>query len=66
MEILINGKPVEVKEGITVDEIPAVTGIKAEGIAIAVENRVIRKPEWCSTKLNNGDRVTVIKAVCGG
>lgn len=66
MEITVNGKAFEVNDGITVGEIPALAGINSESIAIAVENRVIRKAEWSSTKLNNGDWVTVIKAVCGG
>lgn len=66
MEITVNGKAFEVNDSITVGEIPALAGINSESIAIAVENRVIRKAEWSSTKLNNGDRVTVIKAVCGG
>lgn len=66
MEITVNGKAFEVNDGINVGEIPALAGINSESIAIAVENRVIRKAEWSSTKLNNGDRVTVIKAVCGG
>ena len=66
MEITVNGKAFEVNDGITVGEIPALAGINSESRAIAVENRVIRKAEWSSTKLNNGDRVTVIKAVCGG
>lgn len=66
MEIKVNGKLIVANEGATVDDVPALAGINREGIAIAVENRVIRKTEWKNTILNNGDRITVIKAVCGG
>lgn len=66
MKIKVNGKAIEVMEGTTVGSVPALAGISPEGIAIAVENKVIRKADWDTAELNDGDRVTVIKAVCGG
>lgn len=66
MEIKVNGKVYVVNDGTTVGDVPSLAGISPEGIAIAVENKVIRKADWSSTMLNNGDRITVIKAVCGG
>lgn len=40
--------------------------IKPEGVAIAVNNKVVRKALWLTTHLAEGDKVTVITAVCGG
>ena len=36
------------------------------GIAVAVNEAVIPKPNWQSTPLNNGDKVLVIIATQGG
>lgn len=38
----------------------------ATGIAVAVNNKVVRKTDRDSTLLNDGDNVTIITAVCGG
>ena len=36
------------------------------GVAVAVNNKVVRKVDWESTLLADGDHITVITAVCGG
>ncbi len=36
------------------------------GVAVAVNNKVVRKVDWESTLLADGDQFTVITAVCGG
>lgn len=40
--------------------------LPAVGVAVAVNNKVVRKAEWDTFALNDGDSVTVITAVCGG
>ncbi len=39
---------------------------KTAGVAVAVNNKVVRKAVWESTTLADGDHITVITAVCGG
>ncbi len=36
------------------------------GVAVAVNNKVVRKVNWESTTLADGDHITIITAVCGG
>ena len=36
------------------------------GVAVAVNDKVVRKVLWDSTYLAEGDQITVITAVCGG
>ncbi|MDE7409839.1 MAG: sulfur carrier protein ThiS [Muribaculaceae bacterium] len=36
------------------------------GVAVAVNDKVVRKVLWDSTLLAEGDQITVITAVCGG
>ena len=40
--------------------------LPATGIAVAVNNRMVPRAEWDSYTLNEGDRILIIKAVCGG
>ena len=37
-----------------------------KGIAVAINNKVVRKADWPLTTVKDGDSVTVIQAVCGG
>lgn len=36
------------------------------GIAVAVNDEVVRRPAWAATRLGAGDRVDVLTAVQGG
>ncbi|WP_017609710.1 sulfur carrier protein ThiS [Nocardiopsis xinjiangensis] len=36
------------------------------GIAVAVNDEVLRRPAWAATRLGTGDRVDVLTAVQGG
>lgn len=67
MEITINNSP-HAFEGDSV-LLPAVLhacNIPDKGIAVAINNKVVRKCDWEHTTVNHGDSITLIKAVCGG
>ncbi len=38
----------------------------SEGIAIAVNGRVVRRSAWPQTALNEGDRIEIVRAMQGG
>lgn len=67
MKIYLNQNEFEVvADTITVTELLQLNQLPATGIAVSVNNKVIRKANWSATALADGDRVTVITAVCGG
>ena len=66
MEVFINRKPVGVEVPTSLAELLAREGIPAEGVAVAVNNRVIPRGEWAATPVEEGMKITVIRAVCGG
>ncbi len=66
MEIFVNHSPVEVAVEATVAEVLSQENIPAEGTAVAIENRVVPRSEWSTTRMQPGARLTVIRAVCGG
>ena len=66
MEVFINRKPVGVEVPTSLAELLAREGIPAEGVAVAVNNRVVPRGDWAATPVAEGMKITVIRAVCGG
>ena len=66
MKVYINHSPVEVGTGISLSDLLSSQGISIEGTAAAVDNKVVPRADWDSTMLEEGAKVTVIRAVCGG
>lgn len=66
MEVFMNRKPVGVEVPTSLAELLAREGIPAEGVAVAVNNRVVPRGEWAATPVAEGMKITVIRAVCGG
>ena len=51
---------------ITVNELVQLLNLQSQNIAIAVNEKVIRKSEWITANIKNNDRVDIVKAVGGG
>lgn len=66
MKIFINHTPHDVAEGSTLADVLAEQGLDRQGIAVAIDRKVIRKDDRKATILSEGTEITVIKAVCGG
>ena len=66
MEVIVNRTPVAARDGATLSELLAALGTPADGVAVAVNNRVVPRSEWPTTHLQAGAKITVIRAVCGG
>jgi sulfur carrier protein len=64
--IKVNGEPREVKENISLPELVASLGLKAEQVAIELNQTVIRRTQWASTTLQEDDRVEFVHFVGGG
>ena len=66
MEVFINRKPVGVEAPMSLAELLTREGIPAEGVAVAVNSRVVPRGEWAAAPVEEGMKITVIRAVCGG
>lgn len=67
MQIFINEKPLEFVDGTTLSEILILQSIvNISGVAIAVNDNIIRKSKWAEHRLNEKDNITIIKATQGG
>ncbi|KQO55245.1 thiamine biosynthesis protein ThiS [Methylobacterium sp. Leaf87] len=70
MKLILNGRPHEsaARDLDALFRIEAEeTGIESpQGIAIAVNGAVIRRRDWETTQLEEGDRVEIVRAMQGG
>jgi sulfur carrier protein len=62
----INGEEHELREGLTVAELLAQLQTPERGIAVAKNDRVVRRSTFEQERVQNGDRIEIIKAVAGG
>ena len=66
MTIQLNGKPYELPVDSSLSNLVERLGLQPMGIAFAMDNKVIKRSEWDSFRLEEGMKITMIKAVCGG
>jgi sulfur carrier protein len=69
LDLVVNGEPRQVPEGSTLPELLRTLDIdpaQARGVAVAVNEAVVRKQDWATVTLQAGDHVEVITATQGG
>jgi sulfur carrier protein len=66
--ILLNGEPVTVDEGTTVEELLDRLDVppQARGVAVAVDAEVVPRGAWSEHVVADGARVEVLTAIQGG
>jgi len=62
----INGQLRDLPDELTVSGLLDLLGSPRAGIAVARNDRVIRRAEYDTDRLRDGDRVEIITAVAGG
>ena len=67
MQLTINNKTEKLLAGNKLSELLSQLGLaEKRGIAVAVNNAVISKPEWTNHELNENDKITIIRPTQGG
>jgi sulfur carrier protein len=66
MKINVNGKPMEVEAGLTVEGLLTLLAIKRQYTAVAVNREIVRKADYDTVKLSEGDRVEIVRPMGGG
>jgi thiamine biosynthesis protein ThiS len=64
--IVVNGSARSIAPGTTVAALLSELALKRQGVAVAINEEVVRRGEWDSTVLKRSDRVEIIHAVGGG
>jgi len=66
VQIVVNGKPMEVEPGTTVDGLLTLLNVKREYTAVAVNREVTPKSTYGSVTLSEGDKVEIVRPMGGG
>lgn len=66
MKASINGEQIELPHGLTVAQLLAHLQAPERGIAVAKNDRVVRRSAFGEERVNEGDRIEIIRAVAGG
>jgi thiamine biosynthesis protein ThiS len=66
MQVRINGELREIPDGITVGALLGHLGVKAQRVAVEVNETVVTKDRYESHRLGAGDAVEIVAFVGGG
>ena len=66
MYIKVNNENQEISENTSIEQLVEELKISTNGIAIAINNTVVKKSEWNSTIIKNNDDILIIKSTQGG
>jgi sulfur carrier protein len=64
--ITVNGKRMEVTDGVSVEALLVQLGVRREYTAVAVNREVTPKGQYAGTRLRDGDRVEIVRPMGGG
>lgn len=62
----MNGKVLEVADGVSVEALLTQLGVRREYTAVAVNREVTPKSHYADTRLRDGDRVEIVRPMGGG
>ena len=66
VKISVNGKPMDVAPGLTVDALLTLLNVKREYTAVAVNREITRKTDYGAVTLSEGDKVEIVRPMGGG
>lgn len=66
MKVQVNNKEVKITDASTITQLTEQLELPSQGIAIAVNNKMIPRTEWDKFVLYESDNLVIIKAACGG
>jgi len=66
MTVTVNGRPMELPDGLTIDGLLAHLKVKREYTAVALNREVTPKHEYAESVLHDGDKVEIVRPMGGG
>ena len=66
MIVSVNGKRVELPEGLSVDGLLEHMKVKREYTAVALNREITPKTQYADTHLKDGDKVEIVRPMGGG
>lgn len=66
MTIVVNGNQTDIPDSSTISDVISLLGLKSERVAVELNKKIVRRAEWGSTTIAEGDRLEVVHFVGGG
>jgi sulfur carrier protein len=66
MKITVNGRAMEVADGLSVEALLRHLAVRREYTAVAVNREITPKASYASVALREGDRVEIVRPMGGG
>lgn len=66
IEIVVNGQSQNVPEGRTLLDLVRLLQLDPERVAIELDRRIVKRPEWTDTPVRPGARLEIVQFVGGG
>jgi sulfur carrier protein len=66
MTVMVNGEPMELPEGLTIEGLLDQLKVRREYTAVALNREVWPKSRYAETVLKDGDRVEIVRPMGGG
>jgi len=64
--VLVNEIQIEIEENTNISQLLQKTNTVINGIAIAINNKIVSKTNWETQQFNNNDNILIIRASQGG
>jgi thiamine biosynthesis protein ThiS len=66
MRLQINGDEKQFADGLSLAELVAQLGMKADRVAVELNREIIPRGQWADVRLNEGDKLEIVHFVGGG
>ena len=66
MNVVVNGKELEIKDNITIQELLKELKIEQKVMAVAVNMEIVKKDKWSEHKIKENDKLELLHFVGGG
>jgi thiamine biosynthesis protein ThiS len=66
LNIVVNGNNTEIGEGSVITDVVHSIGLNTDRIAVELNKKIVRRTDWGSTTLSEGDKVEIVHFVGGG
>ena len=66
MNVQLNGETREISDDSTIESLIAFLALEPTRVAIELNRSVVRRNQWATTVLNEGDQIEIVHFVGGG
>ena len=66
MIILVNGNHTDIADDFGISDLIKLLGLDAQRVAVELNRRIVRRADWDSTTISEGDKVEIVHFVGGG